>query len=76
MLQLLCEGGFTLSKNIIREQIGNSKMVALLDSLAAFIGALSKNCRFRFSIVRVLLTYTRTLHLVLAMKMNVTISST
>ena len=47
ILQLLCEGsGYHCIgiKNIIREQTGNARIVPLLESLAAFLGVLSKNC--------------------------------
>eukprot|EP01036_Dinobryon_divergens_P025774 gene25774-34355_t len=47
ILQLLCEGsGYHCIgiKNIIREQTGNAKIVPILESLAAFLGVLSKNC--------------------------------
>ena len=47
ILQLLCEGSGYNSigiKNIMREQTGNAKIVPLLESLAAFLGVLSKNC--------------------------------
>lgn len=46
LLQLLCEGGCVQNKNILREQIGNTKIVSVLGSLASFLSVLSRNCRF------------------------------
>lgn len=43
LIQLMCEGSFSKNQNIIREQTGNSTLVSVLDSMASFLGVLSKS---------------------------------
>lgn len=50
LIQLLCEGSFDPNKNLLREQQGNSKSVQVLESLAALLNVLSKNCRYRLGL--------------------------
>ena len=43
LLQLMCEGSFGKNQNMIRDQTANSAVVGVMDSMAAYLGVLSKS---------------------------------